>query len=564
MVEYLTNLLNKISLIHFNVLLLLAIALFGGLVGGRLFQKFKIPQVVGYIVIGILIGESGFKIIDYEIIESFKAFNYFALGMIGFIVGGELKKETFVKYGKSFIYILLCEGITPFLSVSLSVGVIGSLLFGPKPFVWALALLLGAIASATDPATTTSVLREYKTKGPLTTNILGIVALDDGLALLLFAVASSIAGALFGYGGKGVANAIIHPLYEIGGAVGIGIASGIGLNKLLAKYGEKDRALVFCIGTVLFVTGLSLAIHVSMLLAAMTLGVVVVNWRPRKSKEVFNLVEAFTPPIFVLFFVLVGSRLRFSYITFSVLLLIIVYLAFGLSGKMVGARIGALLSKSPRPVVKYLPFSLFSQAGVAIGLSILAAQYFRGDLGHTLIVIITATTFTTQLVGPALTKYAVTKAGETGLNVTEEDILAESRASDVMDKNPPLIYEDMPLRSILRMFSEHDNLYYPVIDKNRKLRGVVTVEGIKQMILETDIEGLILANDLMEPAVAKVAPEATISDVKEIFNRYDIEYMPVVDNDDRLQGFIERKMLNKYVSTKMIELQRHLDTLERA
>ena len=562
MIEYLTNLLNKIPLIHFNVLLLLGIALFGGLVGGRLFQKLRIPQVVGYIVIGILIGESGLKVINYEIISSFKAFNYFALGLIGFMVGGELKKETFAKYGKSFIYILLCEGIAPFLSVSLFIGIVGTLLFGAKPFVWGLALLLGAIASATDPATTTSVLKEYKTKGPLTTNILGIVALDDGLALLLFAIASSIAGALIGHGGEGLIGSIIHPIYEIGGAIVVGGVSGIVLNKLLAKYVEKDRVLIFCLGTVLFITGLSLAVHVSMLLAAMTLGAVVVNQRPHKSKEVFNLVEAFTPPIFVLFFVLVGARLQFSHITFTVLLLIIVYLVFGLSGKMIGARIGALLSKSPKPVVKYLPFALFSQAGIAIGLSILAAQHFHGDMGHILIVVITATTFVTQLIGPSLTKYAVVKAGEAGLNITEDDIIEQSRASDVMDKNPPLIYENAQLRSILEIFSEHDNLYYPVVNKKGKLCGIVTVEGIRQMILEADTGGLILANDLMEPVLAKVEPAAPVSEVNEIFNRYNIEYIPVVDATDKLQGFIERKMLNKYVSTKMIELQRHLDTLE--
>ena len=561
MLDYLANLINKIALIQFNILLLLAIALFGGLVGGRLFQKLRIPQVVGYIMIGIIIGGSGLKIINQDLIEAFRQFNYFALGLIGFMVGGELKKESFSKYGKDFMYILFCEGIMPFLLVSIFVGIIGTLLFGAKPFVWGLALLMGAIASATDPATTTSVLKEYKAKGPLTTNILGIVALDDGLALLLFAIASSVAGVLIGRGGDGIISTILHPFYEIGGAIALGVISGFGLNKLLEKYSDKDRILVFSIGTVLLVTGLSITLHLSMLLAAMTLGVVVVNMRPYKSKEIFNLVEAFTPPIFVIFFVLVGARLQFSHITFPILILIFIYLIFGLSGKMVGARIGAWLSKAPKTVIKYLPFSLFSQAGIAIGLSILAAQHFHGDIGHTLIVVITATTFVTQIIGPPMTKYAVTKAKEVGLNITEDDIIERSKASDIMDKKPPLIYENMQLRNILEIFSEHNNLYYPVVNKNEELCGVVTVEGIRQMILETDTEGLILANDLMESVMAKATSNTPISEVKEILNRYDIEYLPVVDDSNKLQGFIERKMLNKYISTKMIELQRRLDTL---
>ncbi|MFH1753076.1 MAG: cation:proton antiporter, partial [Candidatus Omnitrophota bacterium] len=291
MAEFMDNIISKISLIHLNLLLLVGLALFGGIIGGRFFQKLKIPQVLGYIIIGILLGESGLKMVDSSVLKTLAPLNYFALGLIGFMVGGELKKDAFAKYGKSFAWILLCEGITPFVLVTLFVGIIGTALFGPKPSVWALSLLLGAIASATDPASTTSVLKEYRTKGPLTTNLLGIVALDDGLALFLFALASSIAGVLIGHGGDGVFYAIIQPIYEIGGAIAIGVLSGLALSKILLKYGEKDRVLAFTIGVVLFVTGLSLTAKVSMLLAAMTLGVTLINIRPHKSKDAFNLVE---------------------------------------------------------------------------------------------------------------------------------------------------------------------------------------------------------------------------------------------------------------------------------
>lgn len=561
MLEHVTYTLTKISTFHLNMLLLLGLALFGGTIGGRIFQKLRVPQVVGYIIIGILIGRSGFGIVDDNVILALRPFNYFALGLIGFMVGGELKKEVFAKYGKHLIYILLCEGITPFLLVTLFVGIAGSFLFGAQPFVWALALLLGAIASATDPATTTSVLKEYKTRGPLTTNIFGIVALDDGLALLLFAIASSIAGVLIGHGGEGALKAIIHPFYEIGGAVGIGVASGLILNKLLREYAEKERILAFSIGMVLLVIGLSLAANVSMLLAVMTLGIVVVNFRPQKSKEVFNLVEGFTPPIYVLFFVLVGAKLKFSHMTLAILFLVFVYLFFGMTGKMIGANIGARLSRAPRTVLKYLPFALFSQAGIAIGLSILAAQHFPGDIGDTLVIIITATTFATQILGPPFTKFAVTKAGEVGLNITEEDMVRQSKVKDLMDKNPPLIYENMQLQQILEIFSANDNLYYPVINKDKILRGIITVEGIKQTFLETGIVGLILANDLMEPVTAKTSAEMPISEVRATLNRYDIDYLPVTDKSDKIEGFIERKKLNKFISTKIIELQKQADSL---
>ena len=567
MIEYFSHLLERISFLHLNTLLLLGLALFGGTVGGRLFQKLKIPQVVGYIIIGIVIGRSGLKIVDAEIIQSLKPFNYFALGLIGFMVGGELKREVLAKYGKQFLYILLCEGITPFILVTISVGLIGSAILGPSPFVWALALLLGAIASATDPATTTSVLKEYKTKGPLTSTILGIVALDDGLALLLFTIASSIATVLIGHGGQTALRAIIHPFYEIGGAIGIGALAGFLLSIILKKYSEKERLLAFSIGTVLLITGLSLAMNVSMLLALMTLGIFVANFTGNKGKEIFSLVEGFTPPIYVLFFVLVGAKLEFSHMTMSILSLVCAYLVFGMLGKMIGAIIGAKLSKAPKTVAKFLPFSLFSQAGVAIGLSILAAQHFNGDsggIGSTIVIIITATTFITQLIGPAFTKFAVTKAEEVGLNITEEDIIKKNRAEDVMDKSPSVIYENLQLADILKIFSENDSLYYPVINKERKLRGIITVEGIKQTFMEMDASGLILAHDLMEPVTAEINRDVQVSEVKEIINRYDIEYLPVVSDDSTLEGFIERKKLNKFISTKVIELQEKVDSLDRA
>ncbi len=561
MFEQANHILNRISVMHLNILFLLGLALFGGTIGGRLFQKIRIPQVVGYITIGIIIGVSGLKVVGHDTIKTLEPFTYFALGLIGFMIGGELKKEVLVKYGKQLINILLFEGIAAFLVVSISVGVTGGLLFGNWKFAWILGLLLGAIASATAPAATSEVLREYKTRGPLTRTVLGIVALDDALALLLFAIASSIAGSLSGNINNAALKTFIHPLYEIGGAVAIGALGGFVLSKLLKRYAEEKRLLALSIGTVLLVSGLTLAIHVDMLLAAMTLGVIVVNFIPRKSEAIFKVVEEFASPIFVLFFVLVGAKLNIRHMTFPMILLGCTYLVGRTGGKAIGASFGARIANAPKTVQKYLPLCLLSQAGVAIGLSILASNYFPGEIGSAIVVIVTATTFILEIAGPAFVKVAVTKAGEVGLNITEEDVVQKSKAKDLMDKNPPLIYENMQLAGILRIFSNNDYLYYPVINKDRKLRGIITVESIKQTFLETDIGGLILANDLMQPVIAKTSAEAPISEVKETLNRYDIDYLPVIDEHNKIEGFIERKKLNKFVSTKIIELQKQADTL---
>ncbi len=564
LLEYINNILSRISTFHLNILFLLGLALFGGTVGGRIFQKLRIPQVVGYIAIGIIIGESGVRVVSRDIIKALQPFNYFALGLIGFMVGGELKKDIFVKYGKQFMTILLCEGITPFLFVSVVVGTVGTFLLGDWRLAWALGLLLGAIASATDPASSTEVLREYKTRGPLTQTILSIVALDDGLALLLFVIASSIAGNLIGSAHAGITRSLIHTAYEIGGSIAVGGATGLVFSKIINRYSEKARVLAFCIGTVLLLTGLSLALKIELLLTAMTAGVVVVNLAPRKSRELFELVGGFSPPIYVLFFVFIGAKLSLQSLTLSTAIFVAVYLFGTMSGKALGSRFGAVISGAPATVKKYLPLGLFSQAGVAIGLSILAMQYFPGEIGNSLVVIITATTFILQLIGPYCIKIAVTKAQEAGLNITEEDIISTSSAQDLMDKNIPVIHKDTPLSKILEIFSESPNLYYPVIDKERNLLGIITVDNIKNIFNETSLSAFLIADDLMEPVLAKVTPQAPMREVCELLDRHNLECLPVTREDNRLAGFIERRNLDKAISTKIIELQKKADSLNAA
>ena len=562
MFEQIQEIFTKVSLFHINILFLLGLGLFGGILGGRFFQKLRIPQVVGYILIGVALGETFLKIVDHETIIRLQPFSYFALGIIGFMVGGELKKDVFAKYGKQLMTILLCEGIAPFLLVSIFTSVAGWFLFGDWRISIALGLLFGAIASATDPATTTEVLREYKTRGPLTRTILGIVALDDGLALLLFVVASSIAGALTGRVHSNLLRAFIHPIYEIGGAIAIGAGLGFILTRILRKYSEESKLLTLSIGTVLLTSGLALAIHVDMLLAVMTLGVIVVNFTPRKSTDIFKLIGGVSAPIYVLFFVLVGARLDLGQMSPATLLLVGLYLCGMVIGKIIGSRFGAKISGAPQTVRRYLAFSMFPQAGVAIGLSILASQYFPGNIGNTIVIVITATTFITQLIGPALTKYAVTKAKEVGLNITEEDLADKLLAYELMDKNPPLICENMHLSEILNIFSTSVNLYYPVIGKNNNVLGVITVDSIRNIFMETGLSDLLLAVDLMEKIPTTVDPQSTLATIKESLEAYDLECLAVVEADGVLKGFIEKRTLNRFVATKILELQRTADSLE--
>jgi len=555
MFDQLTHTFTKISSVHLNALFLLGLILFVGTMGARIFQKMRIPQVVGYITAGILLGQSGLNVINKDIIEILVPFNYFALGLIGFMIGGELKSEVFRRYGKQFLAILLAEGLAAFFMVFILVGLLGSLIFGNSVYYWALGLLLGAIASATAPAATTDVLWEYKSRGPLTTTVLGIVALDDGLALILFALASSIAPVMLG-SHPSIFSAITRPIYEIGMGIIIGLIFSVVLIKILRKYAERDKLLVFSLCGILFALGSALIMKIDMLLAVMTMGAVLINKEVRLSKEIFKLVSGFATPFYVLFFVLVGAKFDLHVTTSSAIFIAVFYLIGRTSGKMIGARLGAKVSGAPKTVTKYLPYCLFSQAGVAIGLSILASQVFPGTIGNSIIVIVTLTTFVVQLLGPPCVKYAIMKAQEVGLNITEEDVLRKTKVSHVIDKNPPYVYENMPLKDILNIFSHSNYHTYPVVDKEKKLKGVITIETIRRSFVHSEMGNLVIAHDIMESAVTrKMSMESSLLEAEEVIDKYSVDYLPIVGAESVLLGFMEKEAIDKFVSSKLMEAE---------
>ncbi len=537
---------------HWNIILLLGIALFGGTLGGKLFQKIRIPQVVGYIIIGIILGEMFLGVITMEIVSSLTPLSYLALGMIGFMIGGELKKDVFKKYGKQFSVILLFEGVSAFILVSVFTSIVGFFILQNWSFSISFGLLLGAISSATAPAATTDVLWEYKSKGPLTRTVLGIVALDDGLALLLFAFAASIANVLI----KSDFNIMmmLRPIFEIGGSIIIGLLLGFLLSKIIKTQTDEDKILVLSLGLILLNLGVTIAMGLDMLLSAMAMGAMVVNYSPKKSKDIFNLTDKFTPPIYILFFVLVGAKLKIAHISIPILILLLTYLIGRSAGKMFGAYIGSMISGAEKSVKKYLPLCLFSQAGVAIGLSILASHRFSKDIGDLIVIVITATTFVVQLIGPPFVKIAIQKANEIGLNITEDDLLKKIVVKEIIEKNIPMIKETANIKQILEMFVKSKYFYFLVVNSERRLVGIISIEGVKELFLEHELSLYLLAYDIMEPVIVTSSTDEFITDVKSKMEKYDVEFIPVVGPNNEAKGMIERRQIGKVISKKIMEL----------
>ncbi len=564
MTEFSSNILAQ-SVEHLNIILLMGLAIFLGTVGARIFQKFRVPQVVGYVVIGLVIGQSGLNIIGRDTVELLSSFNMFALGIIGFMIGGQLRADVFRKYGRQFLIILCSEAIAAFVIVALLTGLAAWHFTADVHTSVAVALVLGAIASATAPAATVNVLWEYKTRGPLTSTVLAIVALDDALALLLYGFAASIAAALIGRTNGPLLATVLTAALEIVGAVVLGVLAGSMLSFILKHIKDTDKALAFTISSVLLVIGVSITLKLGAILAAMTLGATIANLARRKRHTTFELVEKFSPPIYALFFVLAGAHLVLREITGWMIVMVLVYLIGRTAGKTLGSSFGARWSHAADVVRKYLGLCLFSQAGVAIGLAIISSRLFQGEFGHAIITIVMASTFIVEIFGPMFVKLGVKKAGEVGLNITEDDLIKTYNVRDVMDTKAPVITTGTSLSEVIKVVSTTDRFYYPVIDSDKKLIGAITLDGIRSTFTTQELNDWLVALDIMEPVIAKVTPDVALSEAFDKSRRLDTEHIPVTasSEDDEFVGLLNCRAVRRSLSAEVLSRQQKADKIHR-
>jgi CBS domain-containing protein len=281
---------------------------------------------------------------------------------------------------------------------------------------------------------------------------------------------------------------------------------------------------------------------------------------------VFEVVGKFSPPIYVLFFVLVGARLQITSIPTWIVVLAVIYV-FGRSlGKISGAWFGAYISKSPAQVRKYLGLCLFSQAGVAIGLSILASERFDETIGESIILIVTSTTFLVQIIGPPFVKFGARKAGEIGMNITEEDLIKTYKVSDVMDKEPVVIPEHTPLSEIIKIFGRTKSFYYPMLDRNNNVTGAMTIDSIRNTFANQELHDWLLALDIAEPVVAKVTPKTLLSEAFETAKHFDIEHLTVVSSSDgnKFVGVLNCREARRQLSAEVLSRQEEADKIHSA
>ncbi len=406
-----------------QILLSLSIAVFAGLMLSRAAKRVKLPAVTAYLVAGILIGPyllgalgiKGLGFVSMADIKSYSLLSDLALGFIAFSIGNEFRLSQLKKIGKQATVIGITQAV--FTTLVVDGALIGLHFLIPETLPLPSAIILGAVASATAPAATLMVVRQYKSKGPLTDILLPIVALDDAVGLVLFAVSFGVAKALLA-GAVNMISIILEPLIEVLASLALGAIMGTLFNYCERFFHSRSKRVAMSVTFVMCTVALSMlsfeigGVHIafSPLLVCMMLGTVFCNICDF-SEELMDRVDRWTAPLFVLFFVLSGAELELAVFTQPVVVCVgLVYILTRCFGKYFGASFSSRLTKCNSNIVKYLGITLFPQAGVALGMAIKAET-----LGTEGAIVANITLFSVliyELVGPFLTKISLQKAGE--------------------------------------------------------------------------------------------------------------------------------------------------------
>lgn len=405
------------------ILLNLSLALFAGLALSRLAKLVNLPAVTAYLIAGVLIGPfvlgafgvSGLGFISEANVNDYTILCDIALGFIAFSIGNEFRVSSLKQIGKQATVVGILQALAATLLVD---GVLIAMHFiWPDKLPLSAAIVLGAVASATAPAATLMVVRQYKAKGPLTNMLLPVVALDDAVGLIVFAISFGIAKSL-GTGKVDFVSIIVEPILEVVLSLLLGAIMGWLFAFMERFFHSRSKRMAVSVTFVLLTVGLSMisfdigSVHIafSSLLVCMMLGTVFCNICDF-SEELMDRVDRWTAPLFILFFVISGSKLNLSVFTDGAVVLIgVLYIIARSIGKCVGAWGSAKMTKCEPTIVKYLGITLLPQAGVALGMALKASE-----LGLEGAIVQNITLFAVliyEIVGPMLTKIALTKAGD--------------------------------------------------------------------------------------------------------------------------------------------------------
>jgi len=410
------------NLVSHHILFAIGLVLIVGYLLGKLADKFNLPAVTGYIIAGILLGESIGKVIELKMVHALRPITEIALGLIALAIGGEFSRTKLKAIGKGVIILTFFQIGLTFVLVSGALILVG--------FKYEFSLLLGAIATATAPAATVAIVQSLRARGKFVDYLYGLVALDDAGSVILF-------GLVFAFVGLTLPNTTSIPskpllmfltaFGEILLSVIIGLFVGFIMHKVTHKKQSTSEIMIISLGMVFIVISLAHPLHISPLITNIVIGATLVNLS-YKNQRISRILENLTPPIYAAFFAIAGTELQLGiFAKPGILIFGVIFVIFRIIGKYLGVYLGAIAAKSDKTIQKYLGICMFPQAGVAIGLVLVtqaspiisnATPEMQG-IAITMVNIVIFSVFINELLGPVLSKWAIIKG--TGIKILRKD-----------------------------------------------------------------------------------------------------------------------------------------------
>lgn len=401
-----------------NMLLSMAAAIALGLLLTRIAKKINLPNVTAYLVAGLAVGPYCLNLFDQDALAGAAQITSVALGFIAFSIGGEFKWESLKRVGTKAVIITLFQALAALALVDIVLLVFG--------FDVPLSITLGAIATATAPAATLMVVRQYRAQGTMTNTLLSVVAMDDAVGLAAFSISLAIAQSLTSGAAPTLYNMLTSPLLEIILSLVVGGLLGALLSFLMRFFRSRANRLSLMLAAVLAGVALADGYGLSSLLTCMAIGAAMVNLRD-DSEMLVEIIDRWTPPLFTLFFVISGAELDLHVLS-TVGILGLLYILARSLGKYFGARVGASVVKSEPKIRKYLGLTLLPQAGVAIGMAQVVITKLP-EYGAEIRAVVLCATLVYELIGPVITRIALERSGEIPGSVLAEQKHRKNKAS---------------------------------------------------------------------------------------------------------------------------------------
>ena len=381
-----------------GVLVVLGSLLLLGLVADELGRRTRVPRVTLLIIFGFVAGPAGFDLIPGEFREWYEFLATVALTMVAFLIGSKLSKDVLRQHGREILIISITAVVVTVVIVALGLAVLGVPLM--------MSLLLASIATATAPAATQDVIVQNRADGPFTDTLLGIVAIDDAWGLMVFSVVLAFAKSI---DADGASNVLFDGLWEISGALLVGLVVGFPAAFLTGRLKRGEPLQAEALGVVFLSAGLAIWIGASFLLAGIVAGIIVVNVAPHH-RRAFHQIEHIEWPFMILFFVLAGATLRIDHVA-EIGFAGSAYIALRVISRIAGGWLGATLAGTPQMQRHWIGVALLPQAGVALGMALIAGSYMP-ELAQTLLVLVVGTTVVFEIIGPLGTQTALRRVGE--------------------------------------------------------------------------------------------------------------------------------------------------------